>query len=376
MRMKRLGLVVSVLGLVACGGGNEGPMRHAGGTKPGGDATGASGTNGGGATPGATTGDAPGAPPPAPACPAGVPAAKMLATDGNAADVQLVNGMIWFRTDTSIVTMAKDGSARATKYTSPALLRTYVDATSMLHVESPNPPEAVLVRTTLDGQVLTRQATNFIAAGARVFGDDGEYDYLVAEVENGVGDTVFRLSKTTQALEPLANFGEGDENAISSAQLAYPNVWFVRGQKRAYEVVQTPQTDGNGDIVGFAPQPATEIFASSADACRLGVANGAAYCSNGTALVKRDLKGANPTTVLDETMSAVKAAIGAPRVSGDALALEPDASARTVIRLIGATGKESILACGRDGIGEVAVDNDSVVWAESGANKGLYLAPR
>ncbi|HEY8079338.1 MAG TPA: hypothetical protein VIF62_34645 [Labilithrix sp.] len=370
MRSGWLGLVVSVLGLVACGSGDEGAMLHPGAAAPGGAGGGAA--SGGGAAPGATTDDPS---TPASACPASVPAPRLLATDGNAADLRIVSGMIWFRANTDVVTMAKDGTGRATKYTSQALVRTYVETEAMLHVESPNPPDAVLVRTSLDGKVLAQAAEPWIAAGTRVFGDDGDYYYVVAEVENGVGDTVFRVSKTTLAAQALANFGEGDENAIAYPQLAYPNIWFVRGQKRAYEVTQLAQTDDNGDVIGLAPQPATEIFASATDDCRLAVDSKSAYCSNGTALVKRDLLGANPTTILDETMSAVKAAIGAPVATEDALAVLPDASARTVIRML-VSGKESIAACGRDGISEVAVDAQSVVWAETGTSSGLYLAPR
>src|SRR5438067_723200 len=82
---------------------------------------------------------------------------------------------------------------------------------------------------------------------------------------------------------------------ITDAQLVYPNVWFVRGQKRVYEVVQSALEDGNGDIVGLKPQPATEIFASASDACRLAVGGQAAFCSDGKALTRRDLTGANPT---------------------------------------------------------------------------------
>jgi len=368
----RVGIVSVVLSLVvtACGNGPEDGLAKHGGA--GGESTPPSTADKPGATPGAPNAD-PNAPPPAPAaCPA-TPAAKMLVNDGNAADVQIASGMIYFRTDSIVSRIAKDGTGRTAVYTNPDLVRTFVDTDSMLHVESPNTPDAVLLRTTLTGQTIFAITPGFIAASTHVFGVDNDSFYLQAEISGGGGDAIYKLGKLTGALTQIAGFGDDD---LSDAQLAYPNVWFVRSGKRAYEVKQVAQVDGNGDVVGLTALPATEIFASGSDTCKLAV-GAFAYCSNGKTITKRDLDGANPTVVFDEAKSPVAAPFGSPFVAEDVIAVRPDATAKTVIRLLTpSTSKESIIACGRDGIGDVAVDKSSVAWAESGANKGLYLAPR
>lgn len=374
----RIGLGVALFFGALTVGCGEGPDASSLGSRHTGGETSEGTPSAPGSTPGAVNpGDAPpnATTPAAGACPTGLAVPNTLTLDANAQDLRLVDGKIYFRLDDTFVQMKKDGTGRNDVYKSAALVRGWADATNMVFVEAPNgQPDLTLRATKLDGTtVFATNLTGFNAASTHVFGSDDLYYYFVADVTNN-GDSIYRASRTTGAVTRLANFGVGEGNDISNMQLSGYDVWFVRASKRVYVVKQTVTVDENDQsVTAITPQTQTEMFASGFDDCKLAVGKDAAYCSDGKQLIRRELTGANPTTIFDSTKSAVPADLGAPSVTADALGMQPASGVIRVLTPSATSASEKIVACGMTDILSSAFDADSVVWA---ASKGIFIAPR
>jgi hypothetical protein len=375
------------LSLMACGGGDDSSL------KPGAQGASPSGAPG---QPGAPAQTAAGTP--TASCPTGLVNPTLIATDA-AEDLQVVGDQIFFRVDTAVSSMGKDGSKRTQVFQDPDLYSSFADASGILVVTAPNAPDATISWLGLDGTaVWTQNPTEWYAADTHVFGSDDSNLYVITNV-SGQGDTIYGVDKATGNQTQLANFGDGEGNDISEPLLADENIWFVRASMRVYEVAQTPSTvDPTDPTAGnmapggtatmptttYTPQPATEIFASASQTCHLAVSD-AAYCSDGSQLIRRDLTGANPTTIFDASKDA-DPTLGSLIAQGSVLVARPTDSTMVTQSPLGGvirsvtpsttSASEKIVACGRGDIAVVALDTTTAVWSETGATKGIYSAPR
>ncbi|MBX3263590.1 MAG: hypothetical protein KIS78_23100 [Labilithrix sp.] len=312
----------------------------------------------------------------------------------DARDVRIAGSAVFFQAGAKVFRVLKDGTAKKELYTSPNLVRSYVDATVMVLIETtPEAPEATIrvIRaiapegndgqpapepafpdfpTAADGALPgVTAATNFNAAGTRVFASDETSFYLLADT--GDGDTIFQVSKDDpNARTALAQ----SANVITNPQIASGAVWYVRDQQRIFKVALADVDNG---VEQGEP---TEVFGIGYASCSLAVNERAAFCSVGSAVERRDLTGANPTTILDAQKSKTQALFGATLARDGALFVRsaaPDEKVKHVIRALEPSGdavEETFVACGRGMVTDLAVDGASVVWTEEGA--GVFLAPR
>ncbi|MBX3224810.1 MAG: hypothetical protein KF795_30120 [Labilithrix sp.] len=317
-----------------------------------------------------------------------------LADAKDARDVRIAGTAVFYQAGAKVFRVLKDGTAKKELYTSPDLVRTYVDKTAMVLIEStPDGPEATLrvikaikpadkdgqpapepafpdFPTAADGATPgVTAATDFNAAGTRVFASDESSFYLLADT--GAGDTIFKVSKDNPnnrtALAQSAN-------VITNPQIASSAVWYVRDQQRIFKVALADEENG---IEQGEP---TEVFGIGYASCSLAVNETAAFCSVGSAVERRDLTGANPKTILDAQQSKTQALFGATIARDGTLFVRsaaPDEKVKHVIRALkpsGDSADESFVACGRGTVTDLAVDGTSVAWTEEGA--GVFLAPR
>lgn len=348
----------------------------------------------------ATTSDEPSEGPSAPAptaaelaC-AAAPAATTLSDAKAAKDVRIVGQAVFFQHGSTVARVLKDGTSAKDVYASPDLVQSYVDRTAMLLVETTaNTPEATLrlIKATLpeaaDDEVAPEPAfpefpegkdgvapgvavaTNFNAAGTRVFAADETSFYVLADTANG--DAIVKVSKDNPATRTVI---VTSPSVITNPQIASGAVWYVRDNNRVFKVALADEA--NGVLQG---EP-TEVFGIQYASCNLAVAESAAYCSVGTALERRDLTGGNPMTVLDAQRSKTQALFG-PALNHDGAifvrSAAPDAQVKHVIRSVQpgqGAADEKLVACGRAMVTDLAVDGTHVVWAEEGA--GVFIAPR
>lgn len=375
-----LGLVlVGGFAMIACSGDDGGGIRRSGSggtTSPGGDDT---------TTPaGGTTG------PTAAACPATVPEARSIsAQDTNATDVRLVDGNVIYQAGTKVMKVDPKAGTRTDLYASPDLVHSFADATVLVTIESPNPPDAVIkvmpagvtagAEKPFGELVVTPPGWN--AGGTYVFATDATSIYVMADVANQ-GDTLYKLSKANpNVMTVLAQL----QAPLGDPQLAGSDVWFVRDQKRVYKVSQAggPNEPGDkaGELGGAAGTP-TEVFGIGYADCKLAVGGSHAFCSTGTALEQRDLTGGNLTTVFDSQKGAAPSLLGAALYGTDTVFVRSLPSSPTdvlkhgirAVKTTGAAPEEKLVACGREPITAVAVDATTVVWTEQG--KGVFAAAR
>jgi len=392
-----LGMFVGVFvaaALVGCGGDDSSPGLRNGKTET--NAPGApnnSGTTdpaGGGVT---TT-------PAEQAC-ASAPVATALSDVKDAKDAHLAGKAVFFTSGPKVLRVTKDGKATKEIYTSTDLVRSYVDATSLIVLEAAaDAPDTTTIRVikanpadvtpnadpaapaivpskdfpefpaAKDGALGTTTTTNFNAAGTRIFASDETSFYVLADT--AAGTTIVRFKKDTLAQTNIVT----TTNAIKNPQVASNAVWYVRDEQRVFKVAINV-TDDNGNVTDAVGEP-TEVFGVSYSNVNLAVNDSAAFITTGEAIERRDLTGANPTTIFDAQKSKVSARLGMSTINGGALYVgseQADAKVKHVIREVklGATGDERLIACGRSLIGGMAVDAANVVWTEE---SGVFIAPR
>ena len=316
----------------------------------------------------------------------------MNTTDLNATDVHLIPGAIIYRNDIKVIRIdTATGGARSEAYVSPDLVHSYADADVIVTIESPNPPDAVVKVMPVGAStamaptapaggkldpngVLTATPPGWSAGGTTVFASDATSFYVLADVDNQ-GDTIYKVSKADpNQMQQLANL---DQSTLGSPQLAGTDVWFTRDQKRVYKVAQTVDTNDPSGAT-LTPSEATEIFGIGYANCNLAVGGTHTYCSTGKALEQRDLTGGDLQTVLDAQKMADPTVLGAALFGSDTVFVRSLPSSATDalkngIHAIKGTN-DTLLACGREKINDVAADATTVVWAEQG--KGVFSAPR
>lgn len=325
---------------------------------------------------------------------AALPAPKALSDAKDARDVFVVGSAVFYQSGPKVFRVLKDGTGKTEVYTSPNLVRTYVDRTSMILVETTgDSPEAtirVIKALTLevkDGQQAPEPefpdfpaakdgeapgvatATNFNAAGTNVFASDASSFHLLADTGNG--DTIFEVDKNDPGARTVL---AQSPNVITNPQIASGAVWYVRDQQRIFKVALADEENG-------IPQgEPTEVFGIGYASCSLAVNELAAFCSVGSAVERRDLTGANPKTILDAQKSMTQARFG-PTIAHDGTLYvrseAPDEKVKHVIRAIKPTtdaAEEKLVACGRGTVTGLAVDGTSIVWTEESA--GVFIAPR
>jgi hypothetical protein len=319
-------------------------------------------------------------PTPAEVACAGAPKAVTLADVEGAHDVHIVGDKVFFQAGNSVFRVMKDGTNKQEIFKSENLVQSYVDDTSLITIEATaNAPDATIhvldvnapvAAEGADGPAIatTATATNFNAAGTQVFASDQTSFYLLADT--AAGDTIVKVSKDNPATQTVI---VASTNVISNPQLVNDVVWYVRDQQRIFKVaLADPETGAQGDPV--------EVFGISYATCNLAVNESAAFCSVGSAVERRDLTGAHPTTILDETKSKTSARFGLSVTNEGTLFVRseaPDAKVQHVIRALKLEGdgaEERFLACGRSNVTDLAVDATTVVWSEEG--KGVFAAPR
>ncbi|MBX3210805.1 MAG: hypothetical protein KF850_02095 [Labilithrix sp.] len=384
---KALALVVcgAVAALIGCADDDTGASLRG---KPG------ASNRGAGAGSGETTAGSEAAPSSAENACAAVQPPTTLADATDARDVRIAGSAVYYQAGAKVFRVLKDGTKKKELYTSPNLVRSYVDKTAMVLIETtPESTEATIrvvqaiVPEDKDGQPAPEPAfpdfptaadgalpgvtaaTDFNAAGTRVFASDEKSFYLLADT--GDGDTIFQVKKKNPNVRTaLAQ----SANVITNPQIASGAVWYVRDQQRIFKVALGDEENG---IEQGEP---TEVFGIGYASCSLAVNERAAFCSVGSAVERRDLTGANPTTILDAQQSKTQALFGATIARDGALFVRsaaPDEKVKHVIRALESSGdavEESFVACGRGMVTDLAVDGTSVVWTEEGA--GVFLAPR
>lgn len=334
---------------------------------------------------------------PAVAACSGVAAPTSLSDAKDASDIHVAGTAVFFQSGTSVNQVLKAGGAKAAPiFTSPNLVRSYVDKQTLLTVEQTgaDDPTATLrtfaatqatddngdptgvdpafptfpVNVDGDDPGGTTAATNFNAAGTVIFGSDDDNIYLQADDGNGNSEIV-QVNRTDLTQTVLVN----SDKVISSPQIASSAIWYVLDNQRVFMI--TLATDD--DPTTGTP---TEMFGQGNAQCNLAVTNLNAYCSIGTEIDSRDLTGASPKTLLTEQQSKVTGAgFGAAMANNGTLFVRDnsaDPNVQHVIRALttGDSPTETFLACNRGQVTGIAVDSDSVVWTENGA--GVFVTKR
>jgi hypothetical protein len=326
---------------------------------------------------------------------AGVTAPTTLSTDKDIHDVRLVGSAVFYQTGTKIMRVGKDGSNPTLVFTSPDLVRAFIDNNVLVTLESTaenqnatlrvvnanntDKPDATFPEFPLTADPAatpggtdpaappalpgTTTATNFNAAGTQVFGSDDASIYVLADTNNG--DTLVKITKANPGAQATITNGA---NVIGHPQLTGDAIWYVRDQQRIFKV---------GLDAGATP---TEMFGIGYATCELAVSDNAAYCALGTTVERRDLQGGNPTTIVDGKSSKTSVPFGALVARDSTLFLPsegPDPAVKNVITQVQSSAspaEQKFVACGRSLVTNVAVDGTSVVWSEDSG--GVYLAPR
>ena len=286
--------VLAVLGVACEDGGGEG-LQIGGGAKGAGGAPSATAESNATAAAAASA-----------KCPAGVPEAKQLVTNPNAADLTIAGGHVFYRSLTKVVRANKDGSAQIDVVESADLIRSHVDGTTLLLVESPTPPTAVLRVYELDakgaiaGGVAGLQKegatinTKSNAGGTMVIGSDTESLYIHADEEKA--EVIYALGRTKD--RTLTEVVRVTEGVMSHPQVANDALWYVIDGKRVFKV-------DLGAAKGIASKP-KEIFGMGYASCGLAVGAGKAFCATGAALEQRDIDGSNVKPVLEKDKSKAR----------------------------------------------------------------------
>ncbi len=124
-------------------------------------------------------------------------------------------------------------------------------------------------------------------------------------------------------------------------------------------------------------QTPTEVFGIGYDACDLAVGTAHAYCSTTGVIEQRDLTGGSPKELLDAMKSSIASPFGTAVAQADGVLVRSatgDPALKDIIRSVGSTGDEHLVACGRGPIAGIATDGTNVAWVETGA--GLFAAKR
>jgi hypothetical protein len=374
-----LGMFVCGSALVGCGSDSSPVARHVGAIT---------------AAPPAPTPPAP-APAPASASPnpavvacAGVAPPTQLKEVGDARDVLLVGGAVFFTSGSSVLRVGKDGKDEKVVFTSENLVHAYVDKTAMIVLEATvDAPDATTLRVISaspdgatsdvpefpvpqDGAELgTTARTNFNAAGTQVFASDDTGFYLLADTADGSALVkVNKADPTTQTT--LAT----SANVVTNPQISGGALWYVRDAQRVFKVVLPD------DANGVAQGDPTEVFGVTYSSVNLAVNDTGVFFTAGTTLERRDLTGGSPATIFDAQQSKAPAPLGAAVARDGALFVPsnaPNAEVKNVIRSLkpgAGPAEEKFIACGRELVTSLQVDATSVVWAEQ--EKGVFIAPR
>lgn len=317
-------------------------------------------------------------------CPAGIPEPKSIVTDPNASDVSIAGSHVFYRSLTKVVRVNKDGTGQADVVESPDLIRSFVVGTTLLTVDSPTPPTAELHVYDLDAQgavasgVLGAKAegltitTKSNAGGTWVIGSDAENLYLHADEENA--EVIYSLGRTKDGT--LTEVLRLTERVMSHPQIDGSSLWYVIDGQRVFRLALDA---GAASKTEKGPK---EIFGIGYASCGLAVGAGKAFCATGATLEQRDMDGANLKPVLEMEKSKARAAVDSAMFGAGALIVRTEFAPKNdglgrVLRALkpSATGvEESIVACGRGSLSDVAVDATSIVWLEPG--KGLFTVPR
>jgi hypothetical protein len=343
MESKALGLVATGLLLIACGGDAENPSSRR--YDPNGPGAAGAGAGGTGVTSAAIT------------CPAGIAAPVTIATDPSAGDLAVIAGAVYFRSGTKLSKVAVDGTGRTDVFTSKNLVRAFTDGKTIVAVESQNPPNASVTVTAIgdDPNNAANFGTDLVAAGTNLFGADADNVYAVGQQDQG--DALYKVAKQNAGgMDQIAQTA----GVVSNPQIVSGTLWYVLDQTSIYKL------PAGGDT------PA--LVATVDDGCSLAVGATHLYCTTKGAVETRDLNGANIQKAADAQTSEVPVAFAAGIASGDTVVLRSvtDDAYKNVIRAIGAGG-EHLIACGRDNIGDLATDGNTVAWIEAG--KGIFAAP-
>jgi hypothetical protein len=342
MQTRTLGIVVAAWVFVACSDAPDPQGRKS-------SNLGGSGSDPGGATSGAPTG---------PTCPSGIATPTTIASDPDAADLALAGNALYFRVGTKLVKTNKDGTGRTDVYTSKDLVRVFTDGTTVVAVESPDPPNAALKVTTVADPKNAQDigtGNDLVAAGMDVFGFDADNAYAIGETDKG--DTIYKVAKAGGGMDPVVQ----TTGVITTPQLASGTLWYVLDSTQIYKVAVDKGTPS--------------LVVTVDGGCSLAVGAAHIFCSTGGAVEQRDLAGANVQKLADAQTSKVPEGFGAGVAAGDALVVRSTGQGplKDVLRSVGG-GNEQVLACGRDTIGAMVVDGTSVAWIEPG--KGVFIAPR
>ncbi|HEY8079350.1 MAG TPA: hypothetical protein VIF62_34705, partial [Labilithrix sp.] len=195
-------------------------------------------------------------------------------------------------------------------------------------------------------------------ASTIIVGSDPTSYYLLDDAQ----DTFYRFDKQSLALTPVATL----EGVVSYPQIAAGYFWYVRDQKRVFQLSLSTDTQATP----------TEMFGIGYDACDLAVGSSYAYCSTSGVIEQRDLTGGNPKDVLDSAKSKIASPFGAALSVADGLLVRSssgDPALQDVIRAVAASGDEKLVACGRSTIATMATDGKNVAWVEK---TGLFAAQR
>lgn len=317
-------------------------------------------------------------------CPAGAPEVKSIVTDPNASDIAISGSHVFYRSLTKVVRVNKDGTGQADVVESPDLIRSFVVGSTLLTVESPTPPNAELHVYDLDAQGVVAFGalgakqegltitTKSNAGGTRVIGNDAENLYIHADEENT--EVIYSLGRTKdRTLTEVLRLTEG---VMSHPQIDGSSLWYVIDGQRVFRLALEA---GAARKTEKAPK---EVFGIGYASCGLAVGAGKAFCATGATLEQRDMDGANLKPVLEMAKSKARAAVDSAMFGAGALIVRTEFAAKNdglghVLRALkpSAAGiEESIVACGRGTLSEVAVDATSIVWLEAG--KGLFAVSR
>jgi hypothetical protein len=229
---------------------------------------------------------------------------------------------------------------------------------------------------------LTATPAGWNAAGSYIFASDQTSLYAIADTT--AGDVVYKISKADP--NQMTELARLEAASLTDAQLVGSDVWFVRDQKRVYKVAQEVAADPHDPLalpveIGGASAP-TEIFGIEYASCKLAVGGSSTYCSTGSAIEQRDLKGANLRTIFEPMKAAAPSLLGSAIYSSDTVFVRSLPQGTTdllkngirAIKMNGTTADEKFVACGRDTITSFAVDATMIAWTEQG--KGVFTAPR
>jgi hypothetical protein len=388
MRLALIGALGFVL--LACGGGERGQLLP----------TGQAAVTGG-PTPAAPA-TAP-APTPAQSACAGVAAPTTLSDAKDVRSVRVVGSAIFFQAGTTVFRVGADGKGLTTVFSSPNLVRSFVDRSALLAIESTDGATTATLRVikasnaddanatvpdftqpapdptvpdpaapdpaapdpaappALPG---TTVATDFEAAGTTIFESDADSFYLLADTAGG--EALVQLNKDAPAPQTVTTVTA----VLSHPQLLGTDIWYVQDQQRVFKV-------------GIDDGTPKEIFGIGYASCDLAVNESSAFCSVGTAVERRDLTGGNPATLVDAKSSKTSTRFGALFAHDTTLYVPsdvPDPNVKNVIVALSASATaatpadEKLVACGRGVVTNLAIGDTSVVWSEE--DGGLFLAPR